>query len=170
MTLQKALTKQERRTRVLALASGGGHWVQLLRVAPAWEGLDVAYAATDLGYESDVRKDAEGRPRFYVIPDANASQKLALLWQAARLFVLVMREWPDVVVTTGASLGYFAIVMGKLFGARTIWIDSIANAEEISLSGRRAGRFSDLWLTQWPELAVQQGSGKRSPMFRGSVL
>ncbi len=34
----------ERRVRVLAVASGGGHWVQLLRLRPAWEGCDVAYA------------------------------------------------------------------------------------------------------------------------------
>jgi len=139
-------------------------------MAPAWEGLDVAYATTNVGYQSEVRKNAEGGARFYVIPDANRSRKLSLLWQAASTVVLVMRERPDVVVTTGASLGYFAMVMGKLFGARTIWIDSIANAEEMSLSGRRAGRFADLWLTQWPELDREHSSGKRSPIFRGSVL
>ena len=65
---------------------------------------------------------------------------------------------PDVVISTGAAPGYFALRLGKLFGARTIWVDSIANAEEMSLSGRLAQRYADLWLTQWPEVAKRDGA------------
>ena len=46
-----------------------------------------------------------------------------------------MRLRPDVVITTGAAPGYFAVRIGKLLGARVVWVDSIANAEELSLSG-----------------------------------
>jgi hypothetical protein len=52
-----------------------------------------------------------------------------------------------------------------LLGARTIWIDSIANVEELSLSGRRIGKHAHLWLTQWPHLAAPGG-----PRYEGSVL
>jgi len=44
-----------------------------------------------------------------------------------------------VIVSTGAAPGYFAIVLGRLFGARTIWIDSMANIENLS-DVRRARR------------------------------
>jgi hypothetical protein len=69
------------------------------------------------------------------------------------------------VISTGAAPGYFAVRIGKLFGARTIWVDSVANAEELSLSGKEAGRHVDLWLTQWPHLARPEG-----PHFKGNVL
>jgi hypothetical protein len=72
---------------------------------------------------------------------------------------------PDVIVTTGAAPGYFAVRFGRLLGTRTVWVDSIANAEELSMSGRMAGKHASLWLTQWPHLA--QGGG---PEYRGSVL
>ena len=46
-----------------------------------------------------------------------------------------------------------------------LWIDSLANGEELSMSGRRAAKHADLWLTQWPELAEDGG-----PEYAGSVL
>ena len=42
------------RRRVLAVASGGGHWVQLLRLRPAFEGCDVTYACVRPAYADDV--------------------------------------------------------------------------------------------------------------------
>lgn len=69
------------------------------------------------------------------------------------------------IISTGAAPGYFALRMGKWFRARTVWVDSIANVEELSLSGARAGRHADLWLTQWEHLAQPGG-----PEYRGSVL
>jgi Oligosaccharide biosynthesis protein Alg14 like len=56
-------------------------------------------------------------------------------------------------------------VFGRFLGARTIWVDSIANIDVLSMSGQKAGRYADLWLTQWPELASPNG-----PEYRGSVL
>ena len=157
--------------RVLAIASGGGHWIQLLRMRPAWEGCDVAYATTHEGYRKNVPATSAGDAiRFYVVPDANLSQKLRLVYQLVMVTVVMLRERPDVVVTTGASVGYFALRLAKLLGGRTIWVDSIANAEELSLSGQRAQRYADLWLTQWPELARQSGPSSRTPEYRGSVL
>ena len=78
---------------------------------------------------------------------------------------LLWQERPDVVISTGAAPGYFAIRLGNLFGARTIWVDSVANVEELSLSGQKAGPHAKLWLTQWAHLARENG-----PHHRGSVL
>ncbi len=44
---------------------------------------------------------------------------------AAKLVWLLLKERPDIVITTGAAPGYFCLRLGKLLGARTIWIDSI---------------------------------------------
>jgi UDP-N-acetylglucosamine:LPS N-acetylglucosamine transferase len=148
------------RPKVLAIASGGGHWVQLLRLRPAFEGCDVIFATAKEGYRADV----EGAP-FHVIIDANRSNKLRLLRSAWSIFSLLRRERPDVVISTGAAPGFFALKMGRLIGIRTIWVDSIANAEELSMSGSQAGSCADLWLTQWPHLARDGG-----PTCFGNVL
>jgi UDP-N-acetylglucosamine:LPS N-acetylglucosamine transferase len=138
----------ERPQRVLAVASSGGHWVQLLRLRPAFEGHDVVYLTTDPGHRDEVSPS-----RFYCVADASRWSKIALLRSALAIMWIVAREHPDVVVSTGAAPGYLAIRCGRLLGARTAWIDSVANVEELSLSGRMASGLTDLCLTQWPHLA-----------------
>jgi UDP-N-acetylglucosamine:LPS N-acetylglucosamine transferase len=134
--------------RVLAVASSGGHWVQLRRLVPAFDGQDVAYLTTDPGHRSEV-----GTARFYAVCDANRWNKLALARCAAKILWVLLRERPTVVVSTGAAPGYLAIRCARLLGARTVWIDSVANIDELSMSGRMASTTADLCLTQWPHLA-----------------
>ena len=38
-----------RKPRIMAVASAGGHWVQLMRLRPAWQDMDVTYVTTDSG-------------------------------------------------------------------------------------------------------------------------
>jgi UDP-N-acetylglucosamine:LPS N-acetylglucosamine transferase len=147
--------------RVLAVASGGGHFIQLSRLMPAFSGCDVAYMTTMASYRAQVPQSR----RFYVVPDANIRSKARLLLMAIKVAAILLRERPDVVISTGAAPGYFALRFGKLIGARTIWVDSMANAEQLSLSGRRIGAHADLWLTQWPHLARPDG-----PHYEGAVL
>jgi len=148
------------RRRVLAVASGGGHWVQLLRLRPAFEHCDVEYASVSPDYAAEV----PGR-RFHLLPDATRWERRALLLLAFRALWLVLCRRPDVIVTTGAAPGLLALIAGRLVRARTVWVDSIANVEEMSLSGRQARRFADLWLTQWEHLAGAEGPG-----YEGAVL
>jgi UDP-N-acetylglucosamine:LPS N-acetylglucosamine transferase len=145
--------------RVLAVASSGGHWVQLRRLEPAFAGHDVAYLTTHAGHRSEVAP-----ARFYTVADANRRDPLALVRGTVKTVWVLVRERPDVVVSTGAAPGYLAIRAARLVGARTAWIDSIANVEELSLSGRMASATADLCLTQWPHLA--DGPVR----YRGAVL
>lgn len=151
---------ETKKTKVVALSSGGGHWVQLLRLRPAFAECDIVFVTVKAGYEADVAP-----ARFRTIPDANRWSKLKLLRTAFCVFRVLWQERPDVVVSTGAAPGYFAIRIGKLLGARTVWVDSVANVETLSMSGERVKPHADMWLTQWPHLAVSGG-----PQFKGSVL
>jgi UDP-N-acetylglucosamine:LPS N-acetylglucosamine transferase len=146
--------------RVLAVSSGGGHWVQLLRLRPAMEGCPVLFVTVSKAYRTDVPGE-----RFRCIPDATRWNKLKLVWMAAKLALIMLREWPDVVISTGAAPGYFAMRLGRLMRAKTIWIDSIANIEQLSLSGQMVCGKANLVLTQWPHLAQAD-----APLYRGSVL
>src|SRR4051794_27416219 len=135
--------------RVLAVASGGGHWVQLLRLRPAWDGCSVTYVTTDCGFREVLEAEARGKgaadPKFFCIVEANRWQKLRLVRQLIQLFVIILKIRPDVIITTGAAPGYLALRIGRLLRMRTAYIDSIANADSLSLSGQKAGRVADLW-------------------------
>jgi UDP-N-acetylglucosamine:LPS N-acetylglucosamine transferase len=146
--------------RILAVSSGGGHWVELLRLREAFVGHDLALATVGAANRIDA-----GAARFYTLRDVTRWNKIH--WPVAIIGLLwvLLRERPDIVVSTGALPGYFALRLAKLLGARTIWVDSLANVDELSMSGRMVGKHADLWLTQWPHLADPAG-----PCYRGSVL
>lgn len=87
-----------------------------------------------------------------LVPDASRWDRVKLVWSILSVLWLVIRLRPNAIVSTGAAPGFFALRFGKLLGARTLWLDSFANSEELSLSGRKASSFADLTLTQWPHL------------------
>lgn len=134
--------------RVLAIASGGGHWVQLLRLRPAWDGCAVTYATV----HADSAVDVAPAP-LLTFTDASRRDWWRLGLVAAEMAAIVARVRPHVVVTTGAAPPLFALLFARAIGARTLWVDSIANGEVLSSSGRLARRIATQRLTQWPGLA-----------------
>jgi UDP-N-acetylglucosamine:LPS N-acetylglucosamine transferase len=131
----------------------------------------VVYATTHSDYAKDIQRDGPVGPElFRTIPDANRDDWIGLTRQICAVARILLRVRPDVVISTGASAGYFALRFGKLLKCRTVWVDSIANAEQLSLAGRRVQPYADLWLTQWPGLAHESENGKPAPRYEGAVL
>ena len=145
--------------KILAISSSGGHWTQLRRIAPAFEAHTVVYISTLKGYLKEVSGS-----RYYKVKDASSWNKIGLIILFFQLFKIVLIEKPDIVISTGAAPGVFAIIIARIFGARTIWLDSIANYEKISFSGKLAKYFTHLHLTQWKHLATSV------TQYSGSVL
>lgn len=147
--------------KIVAIASGGGHWEQLMLMRPAFASADVLYLTT-----LDGLPQRAGIAQYGLLHECNRNQLKRIgsnVWRLARTF---LEFKPDVVVSTGALPGLIALALAKyVFGARTIWIDSIANGEQLSMSGSYAKRFADLTLTQWEEVAE-----KERVEFRGAVL
>lgn len=149
--------------KVMAIASGGGHWVQLMRLKPAFDDLDVFYVSMDPSAASDVPGQ-----RYYTIRDASRKNLWAFGIVLLQLLRILLKERPKVVITTGSAPALVALLLAKtLLRSKTIWIDSIANIEEMSTSGQKAGKVADIWLTQWPQLADKDGQG---PDYWGAVL
>jgi UDP-N-acetylglucosamine:LPS N-acetylglucosamine transferase len=149
-----------KRPKVFLVASGGGHWVELLRVLPAFQQCDVVFASSRWEYQHEVAGS-----KYYVFTGVTRWNWLKWIVTAGQLYRIISKERPEYVMSTGALPGYLALRLGKFFGARTIWLDSLANSGELSLSGRLVGHYADLWLTQWPDLERPDG-----PRYIGSVL
>ncbi|WP_419177142.1 glucuronosyltransferase [Desulfosediminicola sp.] len=137
-----------RRITILAAASGGGHLRQLLEVKEAFEQNDLIVATTDVHQArvSGINDPVE-------LLDYSQDTPLKMFRGLFEAFTLVFKVRPDMVISTGAAPGLLCLLCGRLMGAKTIWIDSIANSERLSLSGRLASKFSHKTLTQWKHLA-----------------
>lgn len=133
------------------VASAGGHLSQLLRLKDSWNSCDTFCITTS----NTVRGKLQEYRGVYVVGECNREHPFRLGIVLVRCIYAILRERPDVVISTGAAVGCIVCFLAKLLRAKVIWIDSIANVERISLSGRMVRYISDLFLVQWPELAEQ---------------
>lgn len=139
--------------RVLAVASGGGHWIELLRLRPAFAGYDVAYVSMFENYRSVVPDS-----RLYIVPDASRLHKKAFGVIAWRALKIMLKERPKVVVSCGSAPMLFFVALGRLMGAKTLWIDCLAEGERLSGSGRIALKICHHTCSQWPDVAEREGA------------
>lgn len=138
-----------KKLKVFAVASIGGHWVQLLRIAKALEKeFDVVYMSTHEKCATMV----EGRI-YYSMNDFSRWDFYKMFPELLHSIYIICKEKPSIVITTGAAPGLVCLFAAKICGIRTVWIDSIANVEHISFSGRIASKFASRIYTQWPSLA-----------------
>lgn len=151
--------KAIKKMKILAIASAGGHWIQLLRLKKAFEGHEIIFISTKDGFE----KMVPGH-EFILVPDANRNSKIKLLQNMIKVVGIIFKLRPDVIITTGAAPGLIAVIIGKLIGIKTIWIDSIANVKTPSLSGKIASLFANRNYTQWPDLA------NHKYIYQGNIL
>jgi UDP-N-acetylglucosamine:LPS N-acetylglucosamine transferase len=152
--------QQPRRQRLLLVASAGGHWIELCRLSQAFANHDCMFVSTAAGMTAPV-----GSRRVEVIADSSRDTIATMVRTASEIRTVIRRFDPDMVITTGAAPGALALVLARLHGARTVWIDSIANSDELSLSGRMVRLFAELRLTQWEHLSKPRG-----PHFYGRVM
>ena len=142
----------EKILKICAGASAGGHMNQLLRLlnhTDSWPHQPDFYVTTldVLAHRLAVKGPV------YVIGESNRHHPLRAVRTFIRCIGIAFKERPDVVITTGSMpLALFCLI-SKLLGAQIVWIDSVANIERFSMSGRLTRTFADLFLTQWLELA-----------------
>jgi UDP-N-acetylglucosamine:LPS N-acetylglucosamine transferase len=137
--------------KLLALASGGGHWVQLQRLRPAFDDFETVYVSMFESYAEQVAGS-----RYYTVPDASRFDLKSFAPVFLRAFRILLRERPSALVTTGSAPMLAFVLLARLMGVRTLWIDSIANSERMSSSGRLAKRLAHRVVSQWPEVAERE--------------
>ena len=141
--------KAQKPITICLASSTGGHLTQLLRLVGSWQQYDTIYVST----ADIVAKKLRQYGRTFIVGECNRQHPFRVIQVFYRCVKIVSREHPDVVISTGAAPGFLFCLTAKIFGAKIVWIDSIANVERLSFSGWLVRPIADLFLTQWQELA-----------------
>lgn len=154
------------RLRICLAGSGGGHLRQLIDLEPACGEHDYFYLSEDTALSRSI---AERRRAVYVphfaLGQARLGKPLQMIVAGVMSFFasgrIMLRERPDVLVSTGAGAVYFALLWARLLGAKIVVIESFARFDGPSLFGRLAARFAHRKVVQsqaltayWPDAAV----------------
>ena len=151
-----------KKTKVLAIASPGGHWIQLNKICnPLEEQFDMVYVTPGAQYASA----AKNSRKVLTITDASADSKHKLLPLAFQLIKIFIQEKPKAIISTGAAPGAIAFLIAKVLPIKTIWVDSIANVSQLSRSGRMVKKHANKVITQWEPL-----SDGEKVIYKGSIL
>lgn len=137
------------RADLLLVCSTGGHLLQLHALEPAWRPYERSWVTFD---KSDARSLLAGERVTYAYGPTNRSirnllRNLVLAWH------VVGAARPRVVLTTGAGVAVPFAWIGRLRGARVVYVESLARIEGPSLSYRLIAPVASRRYVQWPELA-----------------
>lgn len=138
--------------KICAGASAGGHTGELkalLKHTHLWPSQPTVFVTT----LEILRGDYEKLGRTHVIGECDRSMPWHMVLVFFRAFWVALRERPDVIVTTGSLPLAMMCFWVKVIGGKVVWIDSAAQIEDLSWSGKIVRRFADLTLAQWPEVA-----------------
>ena len=135
---------------------------ELLRLNESWQGYDTFCVTTS----NVVREKLHKYGKIFIVGECNRKHMLRIILVVMRCINIILRERPDVVISSGAAPACLLCIIGKMFGAKIVWIDSIANVDRLSLSGRIIRPFASLILTQWPEVAEKY----KSVYYEGALI
>jgi beta-1,4-N-acetylglucosaminyltransferase len=134
--------------KICIVSSCGGHLTEVRNFLPAYDKYDYFYVLND---HAMLPGDMEGKTSFI----AHSERDLKFfknLWEA---FVIIRRERPDVLLSTGAGpIVPFAIVGRLLFGTKVVFVETITRINRPSLTGRIMYRLSNHFYYQWHELST----------------
>jgi beta-1,4-N-acetylglucosaminyltransferase len=138
------------KVEILLVCSSGGHLLQLVSLREAWDGFSRAWVTFD---KTDARSLLQGETVYFAHGPTNRNvpnlmRNLRLAWR------LLRRVRPKVVLTTGAGVAVPFAWIGRLLGARVVYVESFTRIDEPSLSCRLIAPVAERVYVQWPELAT----------------
>lgn len=137
-----------KKLKIAVAASPGGHLVQIRQLTPIYEKHDFFYFT----FKGFVAKELAKNNKVYAIDNIVRHNPLSWIFGLWSSFRIALLERPDVVLTTGAGVVVFFCYISKMFGAKLIFIESIAKVEKLTLTARILHPISDLFFVQWPGL------------------
>lgn len=152
--------------RLCLAGSGGGHVRQLLDLEPVWSRYDHFFVTENTSLGESIGRDHPARfVEHYSFGQLRLGKPFkmigAMLRNFAQSVAILARERPDVILTTGAGAVFWIALLGRLFGARIILVESFARFDAPSKFGRMVKPFATDLIAQsanlksrWPEALV----------------
>jgi beta-1,4-N-acetylglucosaminyltransferase len=145
--------------KICLACSHGGHLTEMQRLTDAFKGHDVFF----ITYDSARTKELF--PKYTVNdPGFNPLNYLICL---PIMFGILVREKPDLIVSTGAEVAIPVFYVARLLGIKTMFIESLCRLNELSATGRIVYPVTDIFLVQWKELLNKCG---KKVQYWGNVL
>lgn len=133
--------------KVCLVGSSGGHLSHLYMLKPFWKNKEHFWVTFD---KEDARSLLDGERVFHCYYPTNRSIKALLI--NTRIALKVLRnEKPDLIISTGAAVSIPFFYIGKIMGAKLMYIEVFDRINKPTLSGKIVYPITDKFIVQWEE-------------------
>lgn len=136
--------------KILMVASSGGHLEEALALKPLKEKYQTVLVTEKTDYKVNYWQDT-----MYLMPQVNRKEFKSLIMYFLSFFKMlwiILKERPDVILSTGAMIAFPALVLGKILRKKIIFIECMFNVDAPTLTGKLTYKFADLFIVQWEEM------------------
>lgn len=134
--------------KICLVGSSGGHLAHLYMLKPFWEKTDRFWVTFD---KQDAQSLLSGEKTVHCYYPTNRSLK-ALFINTRLAWKTLRRERPDLIVSSGAAVAVPFFYLGKLFGAKTIYIEVFDRIDRPTMTGRLVYPVTDQFIVEWEEM------------------
>lgn len=150
-------------TKICIPTSSGGHLTHMLLLKPLWEKTNDRFWVTFDKEDANSALLGEHIYHCYFPTNRNIQN---LIRNSLLALKVLHKERPDLIISSGAAIAFPFFVFGKLFGAKTIYIEVFDRVDKPTLTGKLVRHFSDLFIVQWAEMeSVYPGSINLGSIF-----
>lgn len=133
--------------KVCLVGSSGGHLTHLFMLKPFWEKRERFWVTFD---KEDARSLLENEKMYPCYFPTNRNIK-NLIRNAFVAWKVLKKEKPDLIISSGAAVSVPFFYLGKLFGAKLIYIEVFDRIDKSTLSGKLVYPIVDKFIVQWEE-------------------
>lgn len=147
--------------KIMLTCTSGGHFSTM-------RGLELFWSQHERVWVTDLKQSTEilvGQDKVYWFPYQAPRDWLAVLFNLPKTFKILLKERPDIIVSTGASIAVNFVIAAKILGIRFLYVESISRSDELSLSGKLIYPLADEFYVQWQQLTVKYSRA----IFKGIV-
>lgn len=134
--------------KVCLVGSSGGHLTHLYMLKPFWQNKERFWVTFD---KEDARSLLEGEKMYPCYYPTNRSLK-ALIINTRLAFKVLKKERPDLIISSGAAVAVPFFYIGKLYGAKTIYIEVFDRINHSTMTGKMVYPVTDKFIVQWEEM------------------
>ncbi len=134
--------------KVCLVSSSGGHLAHLYMLRPFWQEHERFWVTFDKEDARSLLSEEKMYPCHY---PTNRSLK-ALFINTKLAWKLLRAEQPDLIISSGAAVAVPFFVLGKIFGAKAIYIEVFDRIDRPTLTGKLVYPFADKFIVEWEEM------------------
>lgn len=140
--------------KVLFISSTGGHFNELMQLSPLLDNYDYNIITEKTKSTLSVAKSYPNKVGYlvYGTKDHLLSYPFKLIYNCFKSLYYYLKFHPDYIITTGAHTAGPMCCIGKIFGSRIIYIETFANINTKTITGKLLYYIADKFIVQWPEM------------------